>query len=66
MRGGRPFPIVANTIEMLEGFRRIHALADSPDHVIPGHDPLVMALYPAPSPDLDGVVARLDVAPRTI
>jgi glyoxylase-like metal-dependent hydrolase (beta-lactamase superfamily II) len=66
MRGGRPFPIVANAIEMLEGFRRVHALADGPDHVIPGHDPLVMTLYPALSPKLEGIVARLDAPPRQI
>lgn len=66
MRSERPFPIVANTIEMLEGFRRVHALADSPDHVVPGHDPLVMALYPPPSPDLEGLVVRLDTPPRQI
>jgi hypothetical protein len=31
---------------------------------VPGHDPLVMALYPAPAPDLAGIAARLDVDPR--
>lgn len=60
----RPFPIVANVAEMLEGFRTIRALADSDRHIIPGHDPRVMTLYPAPSADLDGLVVRLDVEPR--
>jgi hypothetical protein len=30
---------------------------------VPGHDPLVMKFYPPPSPELAGIVARLDVAP---
>jgi hypothetical protein len=31
--------------------------------VVPGHDPLVLARYPAASPSLEGIVARLDVMP---
>ena len=39
-------------------------LAQAPrSHIIPGHDPKVMALYPPPSPDLAGQVVRLDVEP---
>jgi hypothetical protein len=38
-------------------------LAQSPQHIIPGHDPLVMQRYPAPSKDLAGIVVRLDVPP---
>ncbi len=38
-------------------------LAASPRHIVPGHDPLVMRRYPAPSPSLKGVVVRLDVDP---
>lgn len=60
MEQGRPFPIVYNVGDMVDGWRRAHALADSPAHVIPGHDPLVMERYPAPAPDLQGIVARLD------
>jgi hypothetical protein len=30
---------------------------------VPGHDPLVMKLYPAPSPELEGIAVRLDVPP---
>jgi glyoxylase-like metal-dependent hydrolase (beta-lactamase superfamily II) len=63
MEQGRPFPIVYNVADMLAGHQRAYALADSPRHVIPGHDPLVLARYPAPSPGLEGVVARLDVEP---
>ena len=39
-------------------------LAASHDHVIPGHDPLVMKLYPAVSPKLEGIIVRLDVPPK--
>ena len=38
----------------------IAALAESPAHIIPGHDPLVLERYPAPAKALQGVVARLD------
>src|SRR5487761_778989 len=57
---GLPYPITYNVAEVMEGYRRAYALASSPDHVIPGHDPLVMARYPAPAPELKGWVARLD------
>lgn len=63
MQTGRPFPIVTNVAEMLEGFQTVARLADSPDHIIPGHDPLVASLYPALSPELEKRVVRLDVAP---
>jgi glyoxylase-like metal-dependent hydrolase (beta-lactamase superfamily II) len=59
----RPFPIVANVIEMLEGYRTLYALASSPQHIIPGHDPLVLARYPASAPGLEGMVVRLDADP---
>lgn len=60
MEQGRPFPIVYNVGDMVEGWRRAHALAESAAHVIPGHDPLVMERYPAPVESLQGIVARLD------
>ena len=56
----RPFPIVYNVADMVEGYARLRSLADSPGHIIPGHDPLVLERYPAPSGALAGVVARLD------
>ncbi len=60
----RPFPIVFHLGDMVEGYRRIRALADGPDHIVPGHDPLVMRRYPAVSPQLEGIAVRLDVDPR--
>ena len=60
METGRVFPIVYNVAETLEGYRRAYALADSRDHVIPGHDPLVLERYPAAKPELKDWVVRLD------
>jgi glyoxylase-like metal-dependent hydrolase (beta-lactamase superfamily II) len=56
----RPFPIVWSVADMVEGYRKLRALADSAEHIIPGHDPLVLERYPAPSSSLQGIVVRLD------
>ena len=58
-----PFSTHEDLFGMLEGYRKIRKLADSDDHIIPGHDPKILKRYPAPSPDLEGIVARVDVAP---
>jgi glyoxylase-like metal-dependent hydrolase (beta-lactamase superfamily II) len=42
----KPFPIVVDVEEMLEGFERIQSLASAPGLVVPGHDPLVRSLFP--------------------
>jgi glyoxylase-like metal-dependent hydrolase (beta-lactamase superfamily II) len=60
MEQSRPFPIVYNVADMLEGHQRLYRLASSPELVVPGHDPLVMRHYPAASPELEGRVVRLD------
>jgi glyoxylase-like metal-dependent hydrolase (beta-lactamase superfamily II) len=57
---GIPFPILFNAGDVLEGYRRAYQLAESPDHVVPGHDPLVLERYPAPCAELQGWIARLD------
>ena len=46
---------------MLRGFDTINKLADGPDHVIPGHDPLILKTFPM----LDGnpEIVRLDLPP---
>ena len=59
----RPFPIVYNVADMVRGYEIMQGLAESNDHVIPGHDSKVMEFYPAPSSDLEGIVVRLDVPP---
>jgi len=63
MEQGKPFPIVANVTEMVDGWRKLRALAHDERHIIPGHDPLVMQRYRAPSKELEGVVVRLDAEP---
>ena len=61
MEQARPFPIVYSVADMVQGYDRLRALADSPAHIIPGHDPLVLERYPAPpNSALQGIVARLD------
>lgn len=60
----RPFVTSFHVGEMLDGFEALLAQASTPDHIVPGHDPLVMKFYPAPCADLDGIVVRLDVAPH--
>jgi glyoxylase-like metal-dependent hydrolase (beta-lactamase superfamily II) len=63
METGRVFPTTFHVGETIEGYDALRALAESPRHVIPGHDPLVMQRYPAPSADLEGIAVRLDVPP---
>ena len=57
----KPFPIVVDLENMLSGFNHLCELADSKDHIIPGHDPLVRKYYP--SHGVDKSVFRLDVEP---
>ena len=63
--GGRIFPITYNVGEVLEGYATLKALAASPAHVVPGHDPLVLKRYPAAKPSLEGWIARLDAEPKS-
>ena len=60
---GRVFPITYNVGDVLEGYETIKRLADSPDHIIPGHDPEVVKRYPAVRSGLEGLVVRLDAEP---
>lgn len=64
MNEARPFPIVFDVGCMIEGYRRLRELADAPEFVVPGHDPLVMRRYRAPSAALEGIVVRLDEKPK--
>jgi glyoxylase-like metal-dependent hydrolase (beta-lactamase superfamily II) len=58
-----PFPICYSEPDMLKSFERLEQLADSENHIIPGHDPLVRELYPPPASELRGWVCRLDEPP---
>jgi len=64
MDEARPFPIVFDVGAMVEGYRRLRELADSPDLVVPGHDPLVMQRYAPPRAGLEGIAVRLDRRPK--
>jgi glyoxylase-like metal-dependent hydrolase (beta-lactamase superfamily II) len=56
----RPFPIVDNVAAYLDALVTIEGLASSPQHVIPGHDPLVLERYPAAHQGLANAV-RVDL-----
>ena len=60
----RPFPIVDDVAAYLDAFQTIEALASSPQHVVPGHDPLVLRRYPTVRDGLADAV-RLDLAPAS-
>ena len=62
MEAGRPFTTAFHIGEMLEGFDKLRALAPSPKHIVPGHDPEVMRCYPA-LPGQEGIVVELHREP---
>lgn len=49
-----PFSILQHIPEYCDSHDRLVRMAESPDHIIPGHDPLVMQFYPA-VPEDDGI-----------
>ena len=61
-------PRVSHHLQCGRGARRLRhdasRLAPSANHIVPGHDPLVLQRYPAARPGLEGWVARLDVDPE--
>ena len=64
MEAGRPFSTAYHIGDMLDAFDTLREHAPTPAHIVPGHDPDVMRRYPPPKPELEGVVVRLDVAPK--
>jgi glyoxylase-like metal-dependent hydrolase (beta-lactamase superfamily II) len=60
----RFFPLVFHVGEVMQGYQLLHTLAESQDHIIPGHDPLVMDLYPTCSKALENIAVRLDLPPK--
>ena len=61
---GRAFPILHSHEATLLGFEKMQRMASAPNAIIPGHDPLVTARYPAAAPGLEGIALRLDVEPN--
>lgn len=62
VRNTSPFPIVLHVGDMLNGFQRLLSLCDSPDHFVPGHDPLVLTRFPRWG-DADDEIVCLHQAP---
>lgn len=63
MELGKPFPIVVSVADMMESWKKLGRLADSPKHIIPGHDPLVMHRFPTAASSAEGIAVRLDGEP---
>ncbi len=61
IRNRSPFPLLASATEMILGYETLEQLADGPDHIIPGHDPLILQRFP-PEPGAADTV-RLDLEP---
>jgi glyoxylase-like metal-dependent hydrolase (beta-lactamase superfamily II) len=59
---GRIFPIFYDVAGVREGYAMLKKLARDIHHIIPGHDPKVLDLYPAPQPELKNWIVRVDVA----
>ncbi len=59
---GNPFPIVADVPQNCESHERLYRLAGGLHHLIPGHDPKVMELYPAHAKD--PMIADLAADPK--
>ena len=53
----KPFPIVVDVQDMLDGFKPLERLASRRDLMIPGYDLLVMQLFPRDHADH---IVRLD------
>ena len=60
---GRVYPITHDVGDVLEGYKTLRRLAGGLSHVVPGHDPKVLARYPAAASGLENWVVRLDAEP---
>ena len=57
----KPFPIVVDIENMLQGFARLKKLASTDGLIIPGHDPQVRDRFPVDGPEY---AIRLDQGPK--
>ncbi len=57
----KPFPIVVDVQNMLDGFATLERLSSHPDLIIPGHDPIVRHAFPR---DIADHITRLDLGPQ--
>nr|WP_275691454.1 N-acyl homoserine lactonase family protein [Paraburkholderia sp. Cy-641] len=58
IRTRNPFPLLSSERDVERGYELIEQLADGPDLIIPGHDPLISKRFPAISTNPN--VLRLD------
>ncbi len=56
----RPFGVIANLVEMYEGYDTLRELAGDVGHIVPGHDPEVMERFPR----VDGAAGEFAVEIR--
>ena len=54
-----PFSVITDLRRMYSAFDLVRSLADSPEHVIPGHDPQVMERFPPAKAGLEDMVVRI-------
>lgn len=58
-----PFPGIVDVAAMMDGYERLLQLASGMDHIIAGHDPVVMERYADVEPGLPEGVVALHAAP---
>lgn len=56
----KPFPIVVDVQDMLDGFGKLQRLASHPNLIVPGHDPMVRDIF---APGVAEHITRLDHGP---
>jgi glyoxylase-like metal-dependent hydrolase (beta-lactamase superfamily II) len=61
IRNRSPFPIVVDMAKVLEGYQIVESLADGPEHIIPGHDPMLRNRFPSALGQSE--IFRLDLPP---
>ncbi|HEU4660060.1 MAG TPA: N-acyl homoserine lactonase family protein [Pseudolabrys sp.] len=61
---GRVFPITYSVGDTLEGYRTIKKLATSRRHIVPGHDPDVLKIFPAAKAGMENWICRVDLEPK--
>ncbi|MBW8764562.1 MAG: N-acyl homoserine lactonase family protein [Microbacterium sp.] len=64
--GRNPFPALVDLEQVLDGYERIEALADSPAHIVPGHDPQLFTRYDLVASDAGHVIAALHTSPTGV
>lgn len=61
IRKRMPFPVLVDVAAVLRGFETLERLADGPDHIIPGHDPLILKRFPPLGANKE--IVRVDLPP---